>query len=87
MCGITGFLQPDGSSTNENPQLVEKMIKTLERRGPDGQKVWTSGNVALAHARLIVLDPKGQLSRYQLIFRRCATHAKNERWSDVHNGL
>jgi asparagine synthase (glutamine-hydrolysing) len=61
MCGIAGFLEGEGSdcTTADKQELVRKMAYTLRHRGPDSNGIWTSGNVALGHARLIVVDPEG----------------------------
>lgn len=55
MCGIAGFIGtepvgPDGRAT------LERMIHTLEHRGPDGYGFHLAGPVGLAHARLSIID-------------------------------
>ncbi len=54
MCAIAGIL---GLSTD--PAVLEKMLSTMTRRGPDGQGTFREKDVALLHARLAVIDPKG----------------------------
>ena len=39
--------------------ILCKMVKTLERRGPDSEGLYNSNNVLLGHRRLIVVDPEG----------------------------
>ena len=39
--------------------IVDKRVKTLERRGPDAEGVYVSKDVLLGHRRLIVVDPEG----------------------------
>lgn len=58
MCGIAGLIN---FKTNivEDLNILKKMVKTLERRGPDTEGVYISNNVLLGHRRLIVVDPKG----------------------------
>ncbi len=54
MCAIAGIL---GLSTD--PVVLQKMLDTMTRRGPDGQGTFREEEVALLHARLAVIDPKG----------------------------
>ena len=55
MCGITGFV---GVGTETDLRI---MSEALRHRGPDGQGVHidTRFRVALAHERLVVIDPQG----------------------------
>jgi asparagine synthase (glutamine-hydrolysing) len=59
MCGIAGFIQrqpPDDA-------VIEEMIGALAHRGPDGVGVWRAQwngwHIALAHARLAIIDLAG----------------------------
>ena len=54
MCGIAGMIgqQVDGDTR-------ERILKSMERRGPDGSGIYTSNECTLLHARLAVIDPKG----------------------------
>lgn len=54
VCGIAGILALDGPPP-EREQL-ERMIHTLEHRGPDGFGYFLDGPVGLAHARLSIID-------------------------------
>lgn len=58
MCGIVGFVnyQKDISSYKN---ILNQMNTTLTKRGPDEDGYYIRKNVALAHKRLIVIDPKG----------------------------
>ena len=58
MCGIVGFVnyQKDISSY-EN--VLNQMKNALNNRGPDEDGYYLKKHVALAHKRLIVIDPKG----------------------------
>jgi asparagine synthase (glutamine-hydrolysing) len=59
MCGIAGFLYPDGSMPEADAvRQVQAMGDALAHRGPDGGDVWTDGaaGIALAHRRLAVVD-------------------------------
>lgn len=57
MCGIAGFIVPEGGSVERHEPVIRRMTDTLVRRGPDGGDVWVGGNVALGHRRLAVIDP------------------------------
>ncbi|MGM9589530.1 MAG: asparagine synthase (glutamine-hydrolyzing) [Faecousia sp.] len=54
MCAIAGILDLPW-----NPELLEKMEKTMERRGPDGKGTFESDQCALVHTRLAIIDPAG----------------------------
>ena len=54
MCAIAGILD-----LNANAQAIERMKKTMLRRGPDGDGLYQTQDVALLHARLAVIDPEG----------------------------
>lgn len=58
MCGIAGLVNFD-ESIMQDKYILEKMIKTLTRRGPDSEGTYISQNVMLGHRRLIVVDPEG----------------------------
>mgnify|MGYP002152351306 CR=1 FL=1 len=55
MCGIAGFW----GGHNVSQTIAERMAESLRSRGPDDSGVWldTSADLALAHARLSILDP------------------------------
>lgn len=57
MCGVTGFLRPDGLSTTAREEL-ERMVQHLVHRGPDGAGTWIDpeAGIALGHRRLSILD-------------------------------
>ena len=54
MCGICGELRLDGTT----PELARtgRMLKRLERRGPDHEGSYSDGPVALGHRRLAIID-------------------------------
>ncbi len=54
MCGIAGFTGE--VSSGEARATLEKMIATLHHRGPDGYGFHVEPGVALAHARLSIID-------------------------------
>src|SRR3954447_6325215 len=55
MCGIAGFSGPDVIAEAARPQL-ERMIRTLAHRGPDGYGFHAGKGVGLAHAPLSIID-------------------------------
>ena len=54
MCSIAGALD-----VRTDPQVLEKMLETMRRRGPDGRGTYREGNCCLLHSRLAVIDPAG----------------------------
>lgn len=67
MCGIAGWLDRDRDLSKQQP-VMEKMADTLTPRGPDASGIWISTHVALAHRRLVVVDPAGgsqPMTRYR----------------------
>ncbi|GAB3786272.1 asparagine synthase (glutamine-hydrolyzing) [Dyella agri] len=55
MCGIAGFMGiPDAPDVAR--ATLERMIRTLHHRGPDGYGFHVDGGAGLAHARLAVID-------------------------------
>lgn len=75
MCGITGvfsFNKPGSDFL----QLTEQAVRTLQKRGPDGNGTFTAGSVALGHSRLSIFDTSTNASqpftdnsgRYTIVF-------------------
>ncbi|MBK7644946.1 MAG: asparagine synthase (glutamine-hydrolyzing) [Planctomycetes bacterium] len=64
MCGISGILDLRGSSPSG--ELLQRMIRTLRHRGPDGRGVYVDRGCGLAHARLSILDLAGGAQPMQL---------------------
>ena len=58
MCGIVGFVNFEKDITNLKNILID-MNNTLSKRGPDEEGYYINNHVALAHKRLIVIDPEG----------------------------
>jgi asparagine synthase (glutamine-hydrolysing) len=58
MCGIVGWIDEQADLCTQGATL-EQMVRCLIPRGPDEQGQWLSAHAALAHRRLIVLDPPG----------------------------
>ena len=81
MCGITGLLEPRGSTTaDELTSRVRAMTDMLRHRGPDDTDVRVDANVgiALGHCRLSIIDlsPNG----------RQPMHSPCDRFTIVFNG-
>ncbi len=57
MCGICGVMSVDGAPVEE--ALVSAMMHVMKHRGPDGSGIHTSGNIALGHRRLSIIDLGG----------------------------
>lgn len=58
MCGIVGVLSYSSGSSPVTAELVVKMRDTMAHRGPDDCGLWVrpTGQVALAHRRLSIVD-------------------------------
>ena len=54
MCAIAGILDLAAA-----PETLDKMLKTMERRGPDGKGVSQKPGCTLLHTRLAIIDPEG----------------------------
>jgi asparagine synthase (glutamine-hydrolysing) len=58
MCGIVGWVE-FGCDLEASWPVVDAMVETLRRRGPDSAGIWVHGCAALGHRRLAVIDPLG----------------------------
>lgn len=58
MCGIAGWIDWESSACGQHG-VLHRMAETLACRGPDGAGTWLFGSAALAHRRLVVIDPEG----------------------------
>ncbi len=54
MCAIAGIID-----LAANAPIIEKMLSTMDRRGPDARGSFTDGPCCLLHTRLTVIDPDG----------------------------
>ena len=54
MCAIAGLLD-----LRADPQIREKILLTMKRRGPDDSGYFQDGACTLLHSRLAVIDPEG----------------------------
>ena len=58
MCGIAGWVNLERQLTEEK-NIMESMIATLKKRGPDSEGIYAAKNALLGHRRLVVVDPSG----------------------------
>lgn len=58
MCGVAGILAA-GACDPPDRGLLERMIRQVAHRGPDGYGFHVDGPVGLAHARLSIIDLAG----------------------------
>jgi asparagine synthase (glutamine-hydrolysing) len=56
MCGIAGFYGVTPATGEEARATLERMIRTLHHRGPDGYGFHVGPGIGLAHARLSIID-------------------------------
>lgn len=54
MCGIAGIMTRTG--TAPDPALIERFKRDLRHRGPDGDGIHASGNLAMVQTRLAIID-------------------------------
>lgn len=57
MCGIAGQLNTTGLP-KRSPDFYQKLLGTMQRRGPDQEGIWVSDQCTLLHRRLSVMDPE-----------------------------
>lgn len=70
MCAIAGIL----GSAGEKREILEAMMKTMTRRGPDQWGIFQKRGVSLLHARLAVVDLEGGRQPMELLFRGTHYH-------------
>jgi asparagine synthase (glutamine-hydrolysing) len=58
MCGIAGWVDYSRDLTLERDTL-QRMTKTMARRGPDDEGEWLAPHAALGHRRLAIIDLEG----------------------------
>ena len=54
MCGIAGIMTVDGGAPDGT--ALSEMKSALVHRGPDGDAIWSAGDIGLVHTRLAVID-------------------------------
>ncbi|MFK9094673.1 asparagine synthase (glutamine-hydrolyzing) [Bacillus salipaludis] len=58
MCGISGWVDFEHPIRNET-EILNNMVNTLAKRGPDETNIWFDTHVGFGHKRLVVVDPEG----------------------------
>ena len=58
MCGFVGIVLDDPRAVVDE-ELLRRMARTLDHRGPDDEHVLVEGPVGLAFRRLAIIDPAG----------------------------
>ena len=74
MCAISGVIAMDLSE-----EAAIRMLRSMRRRGPDGEGVVRSGEAVLLHTRLAIIDPDGGAQPMRL-------HWQEEDYTLVYNG-
>ncbi len=75
MCGISGFVDPDKSTSKDKLlDVISRMTDTISHRGPDDSGVWVdkSKGIALGHRRLSIMDVSQ--SGHQPMETRCGRY-------------
>ena len=57
MCGIVGFV--DSHPKKKKEEIIHRMAKKIQHRGPDSEGIYADSHVALGHRRLSIIDLKG----------------------------
>jgi asparagine synthase (glutamine-hydrolysing) len=94
MCGISGSI----AFTHEGKKRLaaaKQSVDFLKKRGPDGNGIYTSDNVALAHARLSIIDTSNNgaqpfidaSGRYVLVFNGEFFNFKSHRDTLLKQGI
>lgn len=74
MCAIAGIIGLEAVAST-----IDKMRKTMERRGPDDHGFWNMEDATLLHCRLSIIDPAGGQQPMELQW-------EGERYILVYNG-
>lgn len=56
MCGIAGIFATHVSSLCDLQPTINRMVQSIQHRGPDDQGTWVSTGIALGHVRLSIID-------------------------------
>lgn len=74
MCAIAGLI-----GIKITPEVIKRMLKTMERRGPDDRGVYQNRKCTLLHSRLAIIDPERGKQPMELDW-------EGERYILVYNG-
>ena len=56
MCGITGWINLEGKSSQNSEAVLHSMCERMKHRGPDSEGLWVENEVALGMRRLSIID-------------------------------
>ncbi|MFZ4695465.1 MAG: asparagine synthase (glutamine-hydrolyzing), partial [Verrucomicrobiia bacterium] len=56
MCGIAGYLNPEGHPPTTQEEILTRMLSIIRHRGPEGAGILTSPLAALGAVRLSIVD-------------------------------
>lgn len=59
MCGICGFVNKDGSCSNDDDRVLARMMDSIRHRGPDDEGFHVDNGAFLGHRRLSIIDVAG----------------------------
>ncbi len=74
MCAISGII-----GVTPDDLTIDRMLKTMRRRGPDGEGIYREDECTLLHTRLAIIDPDGGKQPMSCCF--CGNH-----YTIVYNG-
>ena len=95
MCGIAGIINFKKNISNDK-DILENMVNTLIKRGPDSFGYYYSPNVLLGHRRLVVVDPKGGMQpmtktlngyKYTIVYNGELYNTEDLRKELINNGF
>ena len=95
MCGIAGIINFKKNISNDK-DVLENMVNTLIKRGPDSFGYYYSPNVLLGHRRLVVVDPKGGIQpmtktlngyKYTIVYNGELYNTEDLRKELINNGF
>lgn len=69
MCSICGVYRMCENGERTGVSTIQDMNRTMKHRGPDASGVFTFDKGALAHNRLIVIDPQGGVQPMTVTYR------------------
>ncbi|MCH5202358.1 MAG: asparagine synthase (glutamine-hydrolyzing) [Oscillospiraceae bacterium] len=78
MCGIAGWFDTS-IDFEKNRDVLNKISKTMERRGPDENGIYITNDVALIHRRLVVIDKENGTQPMTVLH-------KDKKYTIVYNG-
>lgn len=78
MCGIAGWFDRS-IDFQKNRDVLNKISKTMERRGPDENGIYITNDVALIHRRLVVIDRENGTQPMTVLH-------KDKKYTIVYNG-